>query len=193
MQLADEENVPAYIIFSDSTLQELAAYLPLSMEDLEKISGFGAVKMQKYGAAFLEVVKKYCEANGLASRIDTKKPKRQRKAARKKVSATKLESLEMLKAGNSIQEIAEKRDLSSNTIETHLAEFVLEGGLAPTALLSQELYEEISKAFEGYDDLALRPIKEKLREDITYGQIRIVQYHLQYLASRKDSQENNTN
>jgi len=51
-KIAHEENVPAYIIFSDSTLLDLATYLPISNSDLPNISGFGAYKTEHYGAPF---------------------------------------------------------------------------------------------------------------------------------------------
>jgi ATP-dependent DNA helicase RecQ len=51
-QLAEEENVPAYIILSDASLVELATYLPQNLEELAKISGFGYVKLERYGRKF---------------------------------------------------------------------------------------------------------------------------------------------
>ncbi|MEO5997648.1 MAG: DNA helicase RecQ, partial [Chitinophagaceae bacterium] len=68
-QLARKENIPPYLIFSDVTLMELASYLPLNLVDLAKISGFGNVKLGKYGAVFLNRVKSYCRENGLSTQI----------------------------------------------------------------------------------------------------------------------------
>lgn len=64
-QIAKDQNVPPYVIFSDATLIELAAYLPQRFSDLHHISGFGDVKMERYGAAFLQEVQNYAEANNL--------------------------------------------------------------------------------------------------------------------------------
>ncbi len=75
-ELAQKENVPAYLIFSDATLLELSAYLPLTLEDVRKISGFGDIKLAKYGKIFLEAVVDYCAEHKLASKIDQKVPKR---------------------------------------------------------------------------------------------------------------------
>jgi len=80
--LARQENVPAYIIFSDATLLELATYLPQSEEDIRKISGFGEVKLAKYGKQFLDVVVSYCRNHNLTSKISEKIPKRERRARR---------------------------------------------------------------------------------------------------------------
>ncbi|HMH32671.1 MAG TPA: DNA helicase RecQ [Puia sp.] len=81
-KFAHEENVPAYIIFSDSTLMDIATYLPLSRNDLSKISGFGVYKMEKYGNPFLELVQDYCRDHNLESLIHLKQPKRERKQKR---------------------------------------------------------------------------------------------------------------
>ena len=75
-ELAQKENVPAYLIFSDATLLELAAYLPLKLDDVRKISGFGDIKLAKYGKIFLEAVVDYCAERKLVSKIQEKVPKR---------------------------------------------------------------------------------------------------------------------
>ena len=53
-RLADADGVPAYIVFSDRTLRELAERRPSSLSDMLSVSGIGAVKLAKYGEAFLE-------------------------------------------------------------------------------------------------------------------------------------------
>ncbi|HLC69937.1 MAG TPA: DNA helicase RecQ [Patescibacteria group bacterium] len=77
-ELAQKENVPPYLIFSDATLLELATYLPLTTEDIRKISGFGDLKLARYGKLFLEAVVGYCEEHKLESKIHEKVPKRER-------------------------------------------------------------------------------------------------------------------
>jgi ATP-dependent DNA helicase RecQ len=66
-QLATEQNVPPYVIFSDATLIELAAYIPQTLSDMRRISGFGDVKLERYGDAFLAEVKNYALDNNLTS------------------------------------------------------------------------------------------------------------------------------
>jgi ATP-dependent DNA helicase RecQ len=80
-QLADAENVPAYIVLSDATLVELATYFPHTKEEFSKISGFGQMKLEKYSQQFCDVVVQYCRTQNLTSRIHLKAPKRQRKYA----------------------------------------------------------------------------------------------------------------
>ncbi len=79
--LAAAENVPAYLVFSDATLLEMATYLPQSLDDMHKISGFGEVKLARYGAAFLEPITTYCAEQQLQTRMSQKIPKRRRSRA----------------------------------------------------------------------------------------------------------------
>ena len=54
--LAEAARVPAYVIFPDRTLIEMAERRPASMDDMARISGIGAKKLESYGAAFLAVI-----------------------------------------------------------------------------------------------------------------------------------------
>jgi ATP-dependent DNA helicase RecQ len=62
-QLADEAQVPPFVIFSDRTLTEMAARLPRSNERLLQIHGVGQVKEKRYGAVFLDIIRRYCDEN----------------------------------------------------------------------------------------------------------------------------------
>jgi ATP-dependent DNA helicase RecQ len=54
--IAQEHGVPAYTVFHDSTLRELASRLPRSLAELRNVSGIGATKLERYGSALLEVM-----------------------------------------------------------------------------------------------------------------------------------------
>ncbi|HZX86430.1 MAG TPA: RQC domain-containing protein, partial [Reyranella sp.] len=55
-KLAQVQKVPAYVVFSDRTLVELATHRPESLRAMREIHGVGDTKLERYGAAFLEVV-----------------------------------------------------------------------------------------------------------------------------------------
>lgn len=61
MQLAREAGVPAYIIFSNATLQDMAAKEPCTMEQFLGVNGVGQFKAEQYGEAFLAQIRKYRE------------------------------------------------------------------------------------------------------------------------------------
>ena len=60
-QLADEQNIPPYIVFSDRSLRDMSALLPQSAEDMLLVSGVGEVKLQRYGRQFLNLIRRYCD------------------------------------------------------------------------------------------------------------------------------------
>ena len=62
-QIAREEHVPAYVVFSNATLLEMAEKAPLTMEEFLEVSGVGAVKAERYGEAFLKAIADYQEGN----------------------------------------------------------------------------------------------------------------------------------
>ncbi len=55
-ELAAEAGVPPYVIFHDSTLREMAGQKPVTLEALARVSGVGEAKLERYGAAFVEVI-----------------------------------------------------------------------------------------------------------------------------------------
>jgi ATP-dependent DNA helicase RecQ len=57
LELAKAQNVPPYVIFHDKTLLEMAARQPRSLTELASVPGTGAVKLARYGEAFLEVIR----------------------------------------------------------------------------------------------------------------------------------------
>jgi len=58
-KLAQEQKLPAYVVFSDRTLAELATHRPQSPSAFREIHGVGDAKLERYGAAFLEVVRQH--------------------------------------------------------------------------------------------------------------------------------------
>ena len=63
-KLAQEQKVPAYVVFSDRTLAELATHRPTSPHAFREIHGIGDAKLERYGAAFLDVVQNHASKAG---------------------------------------------------------------------------------------------------------------------------------
>ncbi|MBP6015612.1 MAG: DNA helicase RecQ [Candidatus Promineofilum sp.] len=68
MELAREASVPPYVIFSDAALREMAIYYPHSRDSFVQMQGVGAVKLERYGEAFLRIIRDYCREKGLAQK-----------------------------------------------------------------------------------------------------------------------------
>ena len=62
-KLAQEEKIPAYIIFSNAALADMATKAPKNMEEFLNVSGVGEIKASRYGKAFLEEIKKYSDGD----------------------------------------------------------------------------------------------------------------------------------
>ncbi len=178
LALARAEDIPPYIVFSDASLAEMAAYLPQNEEEMLRISGVGDVKMDKYGSAFLGIIREYCEKNVLASRIDLKTKNRKPKTRTKrdaKGDDTYTISLKMFRSGRPISEIAAERGLATSTIEGHLARFIPTGEVKLGELVPEHKVEPIRKAIiELNAETSIGPVKELLGEDYSYGEIRAV-------------------
>jgi len=58
-RLADERNVPAYVVFSDATLLEMAAAKPKTDAELLAVTGVGPTKLERYGARFISVIRQH--------------------------------------------------------------------------------------------------------------------------------------
>ncbi len=61
-RLAGKQNVPAFMVFNDATLREMAQKKPLSMDELLNITGVGEKKAARYGMAFLRVIEDFTES-----------------------------------------------------------------------------------------------------------------------------------
>ena len=58
-RLAEEKDVPPYVIFHDASLMDMVHYRPLTSQQFLDISGVGQSKLEKYGAAFLQVIREH--------------------------------------------------------------------------------------------------------------------------------------
>ena len=63
-ELAKRESVPAYVIFSNATLADMAEKAPRSLSELLEVSGVGERKASRYGEAFLRTIEEYIQQQG---------------------------------------------------------------------------------------------------------------------------------
>ena len=178
--IALHENVPAYVILSDASLLEIATYLPQTLDEMRLISGFGDIKLARYGREFLLPVKSYSTKNGLSSKMNLKSSKRERKTRAEgsnnanRSSNTAFDSFTLYKSGKTIAEIAAERGLAATTIEGHLSYYIYTGALDISAFVNEEKKLLIKDVVESYGAEKLSPLKEILGENYSYGEIRAV-------------------
>jgi len=110
--VALENEIPAYMVFSDKTLKEFCSKLPTSKEQMLDINGVGLVKYEKYGELFLELSKKLKEQ--FLKELENHTPL-------KKLTKTYLETLELINGNKTIEEISQIRGLTLTSILSHLS------------------------------------------------------------------------
>ncbi len=175
--ICSRKDLPVYIVAGSNTIDEMAMYLPQTLTELRKISGFGDAKIHQYGQQFLDIILDYCTNNKLSSLIHEKSPKRERKertGLAKKKGDTHAETYNLYKKGKTVATIAKERNLTIGTIETHLAKFVLSGSIKVEELVSREKIVVIESAVKEYRNGSITPIKQKLGDHVSFGEIRLV-------------------
>ena len=93
---------------------------------------------------------------------------------KKKKINTKAESFKLYREGKQIEEIAKERGFTTQTIEGHLAHYVSTGEISIKDLVSNEKLLLIEPVARIYSGSSLTPIKEKLGDKITFGEIKLV-------------------
>jgi ATP-dependent DNA helicase RecQ len=174
-EFAENENVPAYIIAGDNTLQEMTMYLPLTFDELKRIAGFGDYKVGKYGAPFLDKIISYCKRNQLSCRMDlkAKSPITSRGTAKKNYSSTQNVTLELFNEGKSVSEIAKERGYAISTIESHLSYFVGKGELKAQQFVQPAKLEKILDVLKTLGGAkALKPVKDLLDDSYSFSEIK---------------------
>lgn len=159
-EIAKEENIPAYVIFSDAALRQMETERPSSDAEFLSIDGVGKTKLENYGDIFIKTI--------IAFQKD--KPLKKKKEA-----TTYKETLILFQNGLTVEEIALKRNLGTATIISHLAKLYSDGNEIDLSSFVTE--DEILKIKEARIKLefpnALKPYFDYLEERISYDKIRI--------------------
>ena len=178
-QICSEHNLPIYLVCNSASIEQMTTYLPITLQSLEKIAGFGKIRVSQYGKHFISIIADYCETHGLESTDIITPVKRIRKTGSALKEDTKNLTFEKFTSGKSINEIAAERDLSTSTIEGHLAHFVKEGQIDIKNLVEADTIETIRKARKKAVHEKISGMKSLL-PDVSYRDIRF------YLASEKE-------
>jgi ATP-dependent DNA helicase RecQ len=69
-KLSKQKDVPPFVIFQDPSLEDMAIQYPITIDELQNISGVGSGKAQRYGEEFIEIIKKYVEEKEIIRPLD---------------------------------------------------------------------------------------------------------------------------
>jgi ATP-dependent DNA helicase RecQ len=171
-KLADERNVPAYVIFSDVSLREMARNYPTTATEFRRIPGVGEQKLKDFAEAFLSEIKNYLVANPrrtFSSGLDSLCPPR-----RSRLNDSQKETLRRFRSGESVDDISRARGFMRNTIYVHLEAAIKSGeSLEPDRFFTAAQREEMAWAFRKVADGKLADIRSLLDGKYDYGELRI--------------------
>jgi ATP-dependent DNA helicase RecQ len=138
----------------------------------------------KYGSSFLDPIIDYCRDNQLSTKMNAKAPNRQRTInVSNKSTETKIISLQLFQQGKDVSQIAAERELKRSTIEEHLGHFVFTGEININEIVSREKLAVIINAIEqNKNSLAIAPVKQKLGDTYSYGEITAVMNYLRRMG-----------
>jgi ATP-dependent DNA helicase RecQ len=175
--LADERDVPAYVIFSDVALRQMAQDYPANEQEFLLISGVGIRKLEEFGAAFLAEIAEYVESNPRQSFSKTSTvpvPSAPKPGKLKPLSSTIQETLRLFQRGFSVEHIADQRRLAASTIYGHLEQAIQAGeSIDINRLLTPDQQAQIATAFAQTGLGNLTGAKELLGDLYDYNQLRL--------------------
>ena len=188
--LADAANVPPYVIFSDKSLIDMASFFPQSAARFSDMHGVGQVKLERYGAGFLEIIRNYCREHNLAE-VPASRPAAPARTSRK----TPLQKLrhqvvgEAFRGGASLEDLMAEYGTKRSTLISYLYQYYQEGQrlpaerLLPASQLPPAQREKVLQIFERLGTQKLRPVFDALNGEVAYEELHILR--LYYLNRKK--------
>ncbi len=159
-EVAQQQGVPPYIVFTDATLTDMAEKKPFNDYDFQQVSGVGERKLQLYGNAFIAEIRRYMlEKTNDGVRV---------------VGSSALQTWDLYRQKNSLEQIASTRGISVVTVQSHLAT-MYEGGemLDLYEWISPEEQDIIQGAFPLFKEpYQVKEISEHFEDQFGYDKIR---------------------
>ena len=161
LEIAREQNVPAYMIFHDATLMAFMEQKPLNRQQMANISGVGQHKLEQYSDIFIGVIQEFINQQ------------------QQTVTDTVAETLSLFKNGISVEQIAAQRGLKPSTVYTHLSEAIEGGVIALNAVIDLpetdiKQIEDAILALPEEQANMLKPVFELFNEAYSYEVLRCV-------------------
>ena len=171
-EIAQKKKLPAYVIFQDLSLDQMATMYPTNLTDLQKIQGVGVGKAKRYGQPFCDLIKKYCEENNIVPTEEL----RVRTVSNKN---KKLKIISNIDRKIPLDDIAVAEGLDFDELLDKLDEIVYSGTKINIDYFLEDVYDEdqiddIYQYFMESDTDSLDKAYDELDEDYTEEEIRLV-------------------
>ena len=189
-ELADAAGIPPFVIFSDRTLAEMSTYFPQSPDSMLKVSGIGAVKLDKYGSVFIGQIRDYCEPRGIGERPRDSSPLSEQKDRGPVRSIRQVLIAQSFNSGRTVESLCEQFNIKQERVLHYLWHNLRDGGalradgLLPLITVSKSRMECAMRAFGELGGELLKPVFDALDGDIPYDQLRIIGMYYRALQPR---------
>ncbi|MBQ7851695.1 MAG: DNA helicase RecQ [Muribaculaceae bacterium] len=172
-KIAKELELPPYVIFQDPSLEAMATSYPITMDELQNITGVGAGKAKRYGEEFLKVIKAHVEENEIIRPEDL----RVRSVANK--SKLKISIIQAIDRKIALDELANSKCLEFGELLDEVEAIVYSGTKINIDYFLDEIMDEDHQEdiFEYFKESESDDIEEAINElgrDYTEEEIRLV-------------------
>jgi len=175
--IAGERNVPAYVIFGDGTLRDMARRRPGSLEAMRSVWGVGDLKCKDLGPRFLEAIASHCKAMGQETDVAADPPRAT--GGSKGITAGALASFDLFRKGYSVEKVMETMNRARSTVSGYLAQFIeVEEPESIDQWVTPEQQRLVAEAIRRVGGEHLKPIFEELQGKVEGETIRIVRAHV---------------
>jgi len=173
-KVAAERDVPAYVVFGDGTLRDMARRRPGSLETLRRVWGVGELKCKDLGPRFVHAIAAHCNGNGVEMNVDVT-PTGSGKESSKGINAAALAAFDLFRKGYSIEKVMETMKRARSTVTEYLAQFIeVDEPDSIDAWVEPEVQREVTEAIQRVGGDYLRPIFDELQGRHEFETIKIV-------------------
>ena len=179
--IAEERGIPAFMVFGNRTLQDIARKIPRTMGEFARVSGVGRVKLEDLGEPFLDCINSYARERGWPQRVASGRMPLKYNGLNT-IGKSAMETGRVIAGGKSLEETASIRELARASVVTHLIG-LLESGvdvrwghLLPPA----EQRAEIERVIESDGNATVRSIGQSLDGRYSREDIRLVRLAMRY-------------
>jgi ATP-dependent DNA helicase RecQ len=189
-ELADEAGVPPYAVFPDKALMEMATFFPRTDTDFLNTFGVGQTKLEKYGPAFMALIREFCTTHGISDVPERKTPAFAIKESSPK-DKRHFQVGQLYHEGASITDIADRFHVKPATVINHLFRYFQEGNpiasgqMIDICSVTEALRTKALKAFEAHGYILLKPIFEALDREVPYSELHILRLYYLYVNQIK--------
>ncbi|MEQ8850135.1 DNA helicase RecQ [Botrimarina sp.] len=177
-EIAAELSVPAYVVFGDASLRDMARRRPSSVEGFAAVHGVGQKKLREYGETFLTAIREHCNENGVA--MDTAgeeaAPTKPRwDPPENGLRAAAAAAFPLFREGVAIDDAAKRLGRARSTTIGYLNDYLRHETVTdPSPWVEPDTARRIEGAIEEVGLSGLRPIFDQLGGEVDYDSIRLV-------------------